>query len=157
VAQRKGAVVFFALAGLVMLAGCGGDPQIGGKVYPVKGKLTVGGQPAADVSVNLYPNDKSLPIASGTTKPDGTFQVFNSDGREGAMAGKYKVVLKQNQSKEAAKAAYASASSGGGGAAGGPTQGPTAATNLPEAYLKQETTPKEVDIVAGDNDLKLDL
>jgi hypothetical protein len=139
-----------------MLAGCGGDPQIGGKVYPVKGKLTVGGQPVANVTVNLYPVDKAGAIASGTTKTDGTFQLYNADAREGAMAGKYKVVLVQGQDRAAAEAAYKSASGGGAAGANG-QRGPTVASNLPEAYLKQDTTPKEVDITAGSNDLKLDL
>jgi len=157
VQQSKGAVAFFAWASLVcMLAGCGGDPQIGGKVYPVKGKLTVNGQPVANVSVNLYPVDKGGAVASGTTKADGTFQVFNADAREGAMAGKYKVVLHQNQDKAAAQAAYGAASAGNG-AAGGPTKGPSTAAPFPETYLKQETTTKEVEIVAGENDLKLDI
>jgi len=137
-----------------MLAGCSGDPQIGGKVYPVKGKLTINGQPAANVTVNLYPVDKSGSIASGTTKADGTFEVLNADARPGAMAGKYKVVLHQNQSKEAAMAAYGSASKGTG-AAGGPTTGPAVTAPFPDSYLKQETTTKEVEIQAKDNTLDL--
>jgi len=139
-----------------MLAGCGGDPQIGGKVYPVKGKLTINGQPAANVTVNLYPIDKSGSLASGTTKADGTFEVLNADARPGAMAGKYKVVLHQNQSKEAAMAAYSGASKGAG-APGGPTTGPTAAAPFPDTYLKQETTTKEVEILPKENTLDLPL
>ncbi len=82
--------------GLVaLLFGCGASAPPGPATYPVKGKLTRGGQPLKGVTVGLYPaggaSAKGTP-GSGTTDESGAFEIRSSGG-PGVSPGSYKVVL----------------------------------------------------------------
>ena len=78
-----------------LLFGCGASAPPGPTIYPVKGKLTKGGQPLKGVNVGLYPaggaSAKGTP-GSGVTDDAGAFEIRSSGG-VGVSAGSYKVVL----------------------------------------------------------------
>ena len=87
------------LLGAVLAAGCGGSSV---KLVPVKGKVTVGGQPVTSGQVSYLPategegvNAKaatgSLP-ALGQIDSNGEYTLF-TNGKEGAQPGKYKVTV----------------------------------------------------------------
>ncbi len=76
-----------ALAGLLTgLVGCG---QSGPKLEPVSGKVLKDGKPMTNVSVSLVPEGSGI-AAIGTADSSGTI-VVQTNGRSGAMQGKYKI------------------------------------------------------------------
>ncbi|HXD85262.1 MAG TPA: hypothetical protein VN641_02130 [Urbifossiella sp.] len=81
--------VWLALCGL--LAGCGDG---GPKLYPVTGKVTVGGKPLTSGTV-VYNPEKSnsfTGICVGELNGEGVY-TLNTRGKPGAPAGAYKVTI----------------------------------------------------------------
>jgi hypothetical protein len=77
----------------LLAAGCGKDDFQ--KVYPVKGKVTVDGQPAADCHVYLHrtfddPHPRKV-IPYGLTDATGAFQITSYVTGDGAPEGEYVV------------------------------------------------------------------
>ena len=136
----------FVVLAATMLVGCGdGGPA----TSAVTGKVTIGGQPAADVLVTFQPTDTTMEAASGRTGAYGSYTLTTgAQGKPGAMAGSYKVVLQPQSSSSMDEAAYA----GGGGQSAPPT-GPE--SNIPEDYRSAETTPKQVDVTSGANTIDI--
>ena len=93
--MRTRGVHLVALLGLV-LSGCGGRGTA-----PVQGVVTLDGTPVAGATVLFMPDgqDGSRP-ASGFTSSDGTFRLTTYQADDGALPGKYRVVV---QKTEAAK------------------------------------------------------
>jgi hypothetical protein len=89
----------FALGFLAVgwLTGCGeNDTRV--DVYPVKGKVLVGGQPAEGAQVVFYPQSPELqgpgmPVPEGTTDSDGQFELQSFDPADGAPAGDFNVTV----------------------------------------------------------------
>jgi hypothetical protein len=137
-----------------VLAGCGPS---GTNTVPVRGTLTIDGQPADNVMITLAPLDTSMPVATGRVS-NGSFELYSGvQGSPGAVPGKYKVVLAPSEatSVDAAKARYA----GGVKGAKGGTVAPDADTALsfPEKYASSATSDYEVEITSGQNDLEIAL
>jgi hypothetical protein len=129
---------------LVTILGCG---EGGPTMNAVTGKVTIGGQPAADVLVTFQPTDSTMEAASGRTGTDGSYTLTSGiQGKPGAMTGSYKVVLQQQSSAD--EAAYA-----GGGGQSAPPSGPE--TNIPEEYSSAETTPMTKDVASGANTIDI--
>jgi len=79
----------------VLLACAGGcsDSQRA-KVFPVRGKLLIGGKPAAGAHLVFHPlNPQIVSRAVGVTKPDGSFQLMTHSAADGAPAGDYVVTI----------------------------------------------------------------
>jgi hypothetical protein len=86
-----------ALLGL-STAGCRQDqPRI--PVYPVTGKVTVGGVVPAGALVVLYPKAgaEGAPRPSGKVKADGTFALTTFEADDGAPAGEYVATVRWNK------------------------------------------------------------
>lgn len=134
-----------AVLGLSIL-GCGGG---GEATYPVKGKVTFGGQPALSMTrVHFAPVDPAGETATGIVDTAGNYEVFSgSDGRVGARPGKYKVYF-----------TYVSSStdymSNRGNSKAAPKQEDG---GIPKAFGSLATTTKEVDVTSGDNTIDLEL
>jgi hypothetical protein len=148
-----------ALLGFIALgmAGCGAG---GPACQPTTGKLTIGGQVPSGVQVSLYPVSGNGPIASGNVDAATGQFTLTTAGRvgkpagQGAVAGKYKVVL-----------------SAGGGSGGpspeemmkqysnvGANKAPaTPKASFPKEFGSASTSPKEVEIKSGPNTLDLAL
>ena len=78
---------WITLVGLVTaLVGCG---QSGPKLEPVSGKVLKDGKAMTNVSVAMVPEGSGL-AAIGTADSSGTI-VVQTNGRSGAMQGKYKI------------------------------------------------------------------
>ncbi len=97
-------IVVFAIC-LANSLGCGGDGRV--DVYPVSGKVTVKGQPAAGAKVIFYSQNAELqtpgiPIPEGTVAEDGSYRLKSYKDGDGAPAGDYAVTVVWNQVIEAA-------------------------------------------------------
>lgn len=77
----------------LLFTGCGGGGKPQARVFAVNGKLTKGGQPLAGVRINFVPVDPTLPTSMAVAEASGEFVLKCLDGRDGAVAGKHKVVL----------------------------------------------------------------
>ena len=135
-----------AILGLIC-AGCGDGGPAKAVLHPVSGKVTVGGKPLADCKIQFVMTGKegayTSPIAA-----DGSYSLVSPDGRSGAEAGKYKVVLMMSQDLQM-KTMY----SGGGGGPPKPGQG----APYPQEYSSLETSPKEVTVEAKSNTIDIDV
>jgi len=87
----------------VSVAGCGGGAQRP-KLYAVKGKITVKGQPIAGAQVSFQPADPKSEArgATGITKEDGSFVLGTYQTGDGAVEGDYKVIVGKTEAKAAA-------------------------------------------------------
>jgi hypothetical protein len=83
-----GAGVFFVL---LFTLGCS-EPLP--PLSPVRGKVTVDGNPVTSGNVSLAPEDtsKKAPPSSGQIGADGSYEIFTG-GKAGAPLGKYKVFV----------------------------------------------------------------
>ncbi|MGB9688613.1 hypothetical protein [Thermogutta sp.] len=86
-----------AVIGIVLASGCSKERKVSFKTYPVKVTITQKGQPLADADVRLHPLDANARGAQGKTDSSGVavMKTFGEGGAiaEGAMAGKYKVLV----------------------------------------------------------------
>ena len=141
---------------LLSAVGCG-PGQVA--VYSVKGKLTKGGQPLGNVHLDLSPTAAGdLPFASAEVGPDGTFELKCSDGRMGAAAGSYKVILAEKASADPMEGmkAMRDKMEGKGGPPIDPTKMEDANAKFPPEYKDKDKSPKTVEVKAQ-NDQTLDI
>jgi hypothetical protein len=122
---------FVALA--VLTAGCA-DRQV--PVYPVAGKVTVGGKVVSGAQVIFHPADGT---ADGTrpnaiTGPDGTFQLTTRAKGDGAPAGEYKVLVVRRVQD-------------------GPVDEGRSRNVLPEKYNRPDQTPLTATVHPGPNEI----
>ena len=92
----RSAGLLLAVSLQALSAGCGS-----GKIAPVSGRITVDGQPAADLLVTFQPlgsgdNPVPGPGSYGKTEADGSYRLKLSDGTEraGAMICKHRVEIR---------------------------------------------------------------
>lgn len=81
-------------AGVLGLAGCGGEPTYA--MTPVEGVVKLDGKPAANVSVQFMPDvmrGGKGPTSAGESGPDGRFTLKTYDGKDGAVVGPHLMVL----------------------------------------------------------------
>ena len=83
------AFVTFVVLGLVTVAGCGGNADLG----TVAGVVTLDGQPLANATVEFIPTDDGEMRSSydGTTDASGRYELYFSAGKAGAAPGAYSV------------------------------------------------------------------
>ena len=143
--MRNFAVVLVA-ALLFVNSGCPGGPTKA-VLHPVSGKVTVGGKPLADCTIQFVGTGTEAVSFNGKLGKDGTYSLVDpTDGRAGAAAGKYKVVLMG--SPDAAMEAMKTMK--------GPQSGPpTVTAPFPAEYSAVETSPKEVEVKAGSNSIDI--
>jgi hypothetical protein len=123
---------------LGVMSGCGGSQPVA--TYPVKGKVLVGGEPAAGAFVVFHPRGGAP--APGVEKPtaqvgaDGSFQLTTFDAADGAPSGPYTVTVEW----------YRLVGKGNDVQAG--------PNVVPPEYGKPESTPIQVTVSEGDNALE---
>lgn len=129
--------------GLLLLVGCGGGVE-SLDLYPVKGKVTKGGEPLGDISVTLLPKGESeAPGLLATTSADGTFEVVTGTGEKGAPVGTYAVILNDH----ATQIDYSN-----------PKAGPAKSDRIPEKYTSERTTDAVLEVTAdGENTIEIDV
>ena len=144
-------LALFLVSGLsLVIAGCGAGGPAPAKLFPVTGKVTVGGKPLADCVVQFVAVGRPGGFTSkiGT---DGTYTLADmKDGRPGAEVGKYKIVF-QNDPQAAMKAMQSGAMTGPATGGGGP------AAPFPDEYKQADTSPKEVEVTSGSNTINIEI
>lgn len=93
-------VVFASLA-VIAPAGCS-SKQSGPELIPVHGTISLNGKLLTTGGGVSFRDDSGLYQANGEVRPDGTYSLALSPGREGAPAGKYKVVVCVSEPREEA-------------------------------------------------------
>ncbi|WP_406698937.1 hypothetical protein V5E97_08620 [Singulisphaera sp. Ch08] len=91
-----------------LAAGCtGGDTATAPKIstVPATGKVSVNGKPVTEGILTLEPlvDGGSTTQAMGPVKADGSFAVASAGGHDGAMPGKYRVLLQSEATKQRKK------------------------------------------------------
>lgn len=105
---RSAVVLFVGILTVTFVAACGTKKlEIKGKlpVFPVKGKVTMDGQPISGATLYFFPVSKFPPKAAqlqphAKTEEDGSFQVSTYDSFDGAPAGEYRVTVSWKGSLE---------------------------------------------------------
>lgn len=151
--MARGSRLFLAL---VFLSGCGTS---GPALHPVSGTLTLDGQPLAAVTVNFFPVDQTQPSSAGLTDAQGRFTVTAQNGEAGAVAGKHKVVLSGGATSGDAAGSTPAYMQGGSATptrgGGSPTMPSAPQAPYPTEYASADTTPKEVEVTSGSNDVTI--
>ncbi len=137
--------VLTVLLGLA-LSGCGS----GSGTVPVKGKIMLDGAPLAGASISFVPQGEGRQ-ATGTTDEQGVFTISTIEPRDGAMPGKYKVILSQNlpveptpEGMSADEAMQAAAKA----AATKPKKTKSGIPLLPDDYTRIDKTPLQQEVPA---------
>jgi hypothetical protein len=134
--MRTRGVHLVALLGVVLI-GCGGRGTT-----PVQGVVTLDGTPVAGATVLFMPDgqDGRRP-ASGFTSSDGTFRLTTYEPDDGALPGKYRVVIQKTEAAKDPGAAERSALDRARAKIEEESQQKHRKPTLPEAYAKFDTTP----------------
>jgi hypothetical protein len=125
---------------VVMLAAAGCGPRIPPPptTQPVRGTVTLNGQPVTKGFVRFVPEPGGGRFAEGMIAEDGSYAVTAFKGQAGTLPGEYKVYF----------SAIQQAAEGEGFADPLP---------LPQKYLRLETTDLKVTVSDGDNEIPLEL
>lgn len=140
---------------LVGLVGCSEEILTTGTVT---GTVTIGGKAAENIAIEFVPTDSTVQVASGRTDAEGLYTLFSGvQGTPGAVPGKYKIVL--TDGNEGDDEGYmGGGESEAGGANDGTSREPSSgAGRVPKEYTMMDTTPKEVNVVLGDNTFDIEL
>jgi len=113
-------------------------------LHPVTGKVTKGGEPAADIMLTLFSKTGDAPGLMAVTGADGTFEVAMGNGDKGAPVGTYAIVLSDRQ---AAEVDYNK-----------PGGDPTKSERIPKVLTDRSTTDLLVEVKAdGENTIDIEL
>lgn len=94
--RRKRYSALVAVGLLAASAGCGGTAGL----YPVSGRVTYRGEPAAGATLSFYPTDANGsggPVPRGEVESDGSFRLVCGDLGRGAPPGRYAVLVEWRQ------------------------------------------------------------
>lgn len=144
--EPSAAVIAIGLCALTLASSCGKPqvPAIKGQmpVFPVSGKLTIGGEPMADATIIFNPV-ADLPDGVSKIRPhaftddDGSFRVSTYGSEDGAPPGKYTATVSW-------KGPHV-------GVAGDDDDRPE---KVPPEYQSPRSSRLQVEIVNGENTLK---
>jgi hypothetical protein len=127
---------------VVVLVGCGDGRNLR-KVYPVKGKILVNGQPATDCQIAFHPTDAGDPATRvtprGLTDEKGEFQLTTYYGNDGAPEGEYVVTIEWRERSGLTKQDFE-----GPDQLGGVYANPEKTKGLPGFVVKVERKPMEL-------------
>jgi acetylornithine deacetylase/succinyl-diaminopimelate desuccinylase-like protein len=100
--RMMGCSLFIVYAAIVGCGGGGGDAV---SIVPVAGTIKVDEQPAANVTVNYFPDGKTEGNG-GTSSTDSTgrYEIMNPQGKKGLIPGEYKVTLSLRLNKDGSPA-----------------------------------------------------
>ena len=114
-------------------------------VYAVSGKVTVGGKPLTECTIQFVSSQDSY---SSQINADGSYNLVGTDGRPGAEAGTYKIVLRispQAQMKAMMTGSKAGTLKYGQGAP------------FDSKYSSAETSTKEVEVQAKSQTIDIEV
>lgn len=146
-----------SLALLTAIVGCSNAvPKA--ELFPVKGRVTLKGQPLTGCTLILIPVKPTPGVDdgySGVLNEKGEFELASMSGKAGAAAGRYKVTFSTataDPSSEASRNAAMEAMKTGAYSPGGPKAPP-----YPKEFANFKTSTKEVEITREANELLIAL
>jgi hypothetical protein len=138
--------LLLGLAFVSLVIGCGDQ---GPAMYPVTGKLSIGGSAPQGVSLDFHPLGSQQP-ASGVVDAQGNYTLYSGiEGKQGAEPGKFKVVLRQISG--GTMEMYQQPASGTASAP------PKVELSFPEEWASPETSPLEVEVTSGSNKIDIEV
>jgi len=150
ISTRFFVLVAASMLGLVLSSGCGKARTAVPKTYPVSIKITYHGQPVEGATVTLVPQDQSGRGASGITDTSGFAKMTLPGLAEGAVPGKYWVVVakvegSQNITATTPEEFYKQQQSGASGV-------PTSPKHLlPAKYLSAQSSGLQCEVTEQEN------
>ena len=83
------------VAAMLLSTGCGGEKPIGDvpDLIPVRGKVTLNGQPLGGVTVTFTPVGPDGGTSTGVTDGDGMYRLYYGPSSLGAVPGSHFVTL----------------------------------------------------------------
>ena len=152
---------------MVSSLGCGGETE---DTNPVTGKITVDGKPLGGARIRLEAAAGGASrVYAADTKEDGTFEieaVYSTETKKGAPVGKYKVLIGKFEkdtsgadetdpdADETAELELVEKQTEGGEDV---VEEAAAKSQINVNFNNSSTTPLEVDIEAGENNLTIEL
>jgi hypothetical protein len=134
--MRTHGVYLVALSSVVLI-GCNGNGT-----RQVRGVITLEGTPLAGATVLFMPEgEDGCRPASGFTAPDGTFRLTTYKADDGALPGKYRVVIQKTEAAKDQTAAEQSALARARAKIEQRAQQKRQKPTLPESYARFDTTP----------------
>jgi hypothetical protein len=138
----------FALA-CFALAGCGGPPRA-----EVEGVVTLDGRPLPNVEVIFLPDPElgsTGPRAAALTDAQGHYRLHSDRGQDGAVVGKYRVLIVDNAARQRApRPPQASGAEPPPSAFTLPPQGGKKASRVPVRYGSATATPlRSIEVKRG--------
>jgi hypothetical protein len=116
---------------------------------PVNGRLRIRGEPAANVLVVFTPEstaDHVAPRSVGVTEDDGRYTLRSEQNRAGAVVGRHRVTLEDMNVYAVERSERPPTASN-----------PTPTSRLTKEYSAVTTTPLERRVVAGPQEIDLDV
>lgn len=99
--SRTKNIIAVALASVSVVAGCSGDVEVMGELFPVSGVIKIDDKPIANASVIFSPLKGTKGSASfGTTDETGAFTLQKRSGKKGIEEGKYQLGLSKIARKD---------------------------------------------------------
>jgi hypothetical protein len=134
--------MLFCCLPIAMLVGCNSSPTA-----PVSGTVTIDGQPAPEnTRVTFQPKGDTGQVATGLVDSSGNYELFSgAEGLQGAEPGTYTVYLSPDMSD-------VSYMESGGGAPPKADLG-----SIPKEYTSADTSPKTVEVTAGENTIAIEI
>jgi hypothetical protein len=130
---------------LVGLAGCGGKG-----ITPVRGVVTLEGEPLAGATVLFMPEDEEEGRpATGFTSADGSFQLMTFKVNDGALPGTYRVLIKKTEAAQDQYAAERSAKERAKAKFEDKVAHNKKKPEVPEAYARFDKTPLRCTVPAS--------
>lgn len=134
------------LVGVVLLMGCGGRHDSRPPTSPASGRVTLGGEAVDRALVVFYPDMPNTAAAQATTDADGRFRLTTYRADDGAVPGKYTILvtkqLAENEmTPEESRAYYART--------GAPPPLPRYRDLLPKKYNSHESSDLAAEVRMG--------
>ncbi len=96
-----------AIGALFVLASCAREEDVFGKRYPVSGTVTYNGKPLEKGNISFVSEDLKNNAGASAPIVDGAYTLSTGGNRDGAQAGKYKVIITSKEDfAEKAKAEF---------------------------------------------------
>jgi hypothetical protein len=136
---------------LIAAAGCGG----GKGPVPVRGIVKLDGKPLAGASVQFIAQDEGGRDSTGSTDADGVFRLSTFQSGDGALPGKYKVVVQLPAATQGGAPA-ATPTEAQQGSAPGQQEAKAPPTIIPPRYSQPDQTTLE-QVVPPSGEIVFDL
>ncbi len=146
-ANGKWAMLLLATAGCIFWAGCGPRRP---RTAPVRGTVTFAGQPVTEGRIFFHPEEGRSAI--GRLGPDGTFELTTFKTGDGAVPGRYRVVVEATRTTGGYQPQSFEEELSGVGNVPGEVE-----WLVPKRYAQLETTPLSAEVGPGRNTIDFDL